>query len=276
MKHSITVSRAELEHALRLVTVGLRGNTIAEVRFSLVSGFLEIAGPGAAHSLAAEGTWPSAILADGEVLKRVASRLPTGEPLVLKVESSRLYIGTFSLEATVLDIAPVGTQLPIGATGADILIAVERLGEARVAGSIGTQAIESAREELLAGIDQAVRALKPFGIAEAEVARLVRRTMREKATSRLPKNRTCSTARSPTPSEMEDMSVRALSEGAKELLAERQDNRDAVKFNEIPLASAEGNPDVNLGLKIHDDEQAMKHGDCWSCPTHDAIFEFRE
>ncbi len=274
MKHSITVSRAELEHALRLVTVGLRGNTIAEVRFSLVSGFLEIAGPGAAHSLAAEGTWPSAILADGGVLKRVASRLPTGEPLVLKVESSRLYIGTFSLEATVLDIAPVGTQLPIGATGADILIAVERLGEARVAGSIGTQAIESAREELLAGIDQAVRALKPFGIAEAEVARLVRRTMREKATSRLPKNRTCSTARSPTPSEMEDMSVRALSEGAKELLAERQDNRDAVKFNEIPLASAEGNPDVNLGLKIHDDEQAMKHGDCWSCPTHDAILEF--
>lgn len=247
-QYLIKVSRAELARGLRLATVGLRSKTTTQVRFSVLNGFLEMMGPGAVHSIAAEGTWPSAVLADGGVLKRVASRLPSGDPLVLKVESSRLYIGTFSLEATVLDIAPVGTQLPIGAAGADILIAIGRLGEARVAGSIGTQAIESAREELLAGIDQAVRALKPFGIAEAEVARLVRRTMHEKATSRSPTNRTCLTA--------------------------KEDNRDTVKINEIPLASAEGNPDANLALKTHDDEQAMKHSDCWSCPTHNAILEF--
>jgi hypothetical protein len=55
-----------------------------------------------AHSIAAEGTWPSAVLADGGVLKRLTSRLRSRDPLALQVESSRLYIGTFSLEATVL------------------------------------------------------------------------------------------------------------------------------------------------------------------------------
>ena len=133
-QHSITVSRAGLAHGLRLVTVGVRGNTTHNVRFSVVNGFLEIMGPGAAHSVPAEGTWPCAVLADANVLKRVASRLPSSDPLVLKVENSKLYIGTFNVDATVLDIAPIGTQLPIGATGPDILIAVERPGEARVAG----------------------------------------------------------------------------------------------------------------------------------------------
>ena len=75
------------------------------------------------------------------------------------------------------------------------------------------------------------------------MAGLVRRTMHEKATSRLPKKGTWQTA--------------------------KEDNRDTVKFKEIPLGSAEGNPDANLALKIHDDER-----DCWSCPTHNAILEF--
>jgi hypothetical protein len=35
---------------------------------------------------------------------------------------------------TVLDIAPVASQRAIGSNGADILIAVERMGQARVAG----------------------------------------------------------------------------------------------------------------------------------------------
>jgi hypothetical protein len=63
-QHSIGVSRAELAHGLRLVTVGVSRNTTHSVRFSFVNGFFEIMGPGAAHSIAAEGTWPSAVLAD--------------------------------------------------------------------------------------------------------------------------------------------------------------------------------------------------------------------
>jgi len=232
-RRSITVSRAELGRALRLATVGVRGKTTAKVRFSVVNGFLEIMGPGAAHSIPAEGTWPSAILADAGVLKRVASRLPVGDPAVLKVENSRLYIGSFSVEATVLDIAPTGTQLPIGATGAEILIAIERLTEARVAGSIGTQAIENAREELLARIDQAVHALESYGIAQTEVASLVRRAIHEKATGGGPKNRTW--------------------------LTEKDDNRDTVKNVETPLASAEQNAN-DLALDIRDaDEQALEY-----------------
>ena len=183
-EYSITVSRAELAKALALVTVGVRkGTPPSEVRFSVADGLLDILGPGAAHSLPAQGTWPSAVLANSGALKRVASRLPSGNPAVLRAENSRLYIGSFSIEATVLDIAPMSTQLAIGATGADVLLAVERMGEARIAGSIGMRAIESAKEELLARIDKVVDALKPYGVARDDVASLVRRALQQKASS---------------------------------------------------------------------------------------------
>ena len=57
-------------------------------------------------------------------------------------------------------------------------------------------------------------------------------------------------------------------------MTEQEDNRDTVKIHGILRASAEGNPDVNLAMKLQDDEQAMKYSDCWSCPTHDAILDF--
>jgi hypothetical protein len=181
-KYSITASRAELAKALALTTIGVRKGINFEIRFSLKDGFLDIMGPGAAHSLPAQGVWPSAVLADAGVLKRVGSRLPSGDPTVLRAENSRLYIGGFSVEATLLDIAPIGSQLAIGSTGADVLIAVERMGVARVAGSVGMRAIEGANEELLKRVDHAMHALEPYGLARDEVISLVRRTLQRKAT----------------------------------------------------------------------------------------------
>jgi hypothetical protein len=182
-KYSVTASRAELAQALALATVGVRKGINFDIRFSLQDGFLDIMGPGGAHSLPVQGVWPSAVLADAGALKRVASRLPSGDPTLLRAENSRLYIGGFSVEATVLDIAPIGSQLAIGSNGADVLIAVERMGQARVAGSVGMRAIEDANAELLARVDNAVIALEPYGLARDEVISLVRRTLRQKAIS---------------------------------------------------------------------------------------------
>jgi hypothetical protein len=179
----ITTSRAELAKALALVTIGVRKGTTFEIRFSLKDGLLDIMGPGAAHSLPAQGLWPSAVLADARVLRGIASRLPSADPALLRAENSRLYIGGFSVEATVLDIAPIATQLAIGSNGADILIAVERMGQARVAGSVGMRAIEGANEELLKRVDKALQALEPYNLARDEVISLVRRTLRQKALS---------------------------------------------------------------------------------------------
>jgi hypothetical protein len=176
-KHSITASRVELAKALALATVGIRKGINFEIRLSLKDGLLDIMGPGASHSLPAQGVWPSAVLADAGVLKRVASRLPSGGPTVLRAENSRLYIGGFSVEAKVLDIAPVGSQLAIGSNGADVLIAVERMGQARVAGSVGMRTIE----ELLARVDKAIHALEPYGLVRDEVISLVRHTLQRKA-----------------------------------------------------------------------------------------------
>lgn len=182
-KYLITVSRAELAKALALVTVGVRKGTASEVRFSVADGILDIMGPGAAHSLDAQGVWPSAVLADAGALKSIASRLPSGEPAMLRAENSRLYFGSFSIDATVLDIAPTGTQFPIGTTSVDILIAIELMGEARVAGSVGTRAIENANKELNACVDKGVLALGLYGVTKDDIASLVRRALQQKATS---------------------------------------------------------------------------------------------
>jgi hypothetical protein len=180
--YSIRVSRAELAKALALVTIGVRKRAFpSEVRFSVVDGFLEIAGPGAAHSIRAQGTWPSAVLTDAGALKRVASKLPSGDPTVMRAENSRLYIGTFSIDAKVLDIAPTSTQLAIGASGSDVLLAVERMGEARVVGSIGMRAFDAAKEELLVCIGNAARYLEPYGVTHEDLASLVRGALQQKA-----------------------------------------------------------------------------------------------
>jgi hypothetical protein len=85
------------------------------------------------------------------------------------------------MQLTVLDIAPIGSQLAIGSNGADVLIAVERTGQARVAGSVGMRAIEDANEELLVRVDSAIYALEPYGLARDDVISLVRRTLQKKA-----------------------------------------------------------------------------------------------
>jgi hypothetical protein len=114
--YSITISRKELAKALALVTIGIRKGKPLEVRFSIADGFLEIMGLGAAHSVQFQGTWPSAVLAEASVLKKIASRLPSGDPAVVRVENSRLFFGGFSIEARVLD-----TSTGDGAISHDIL-----------------------------------------------------------------------------------------------------------------------------------------------------------
>jgi hypothetical protein len=180
--YSLTVSRKELAKALALATMGVRKGKPSEVRFNVANGFLEIMGPGAAQSVQFQGTWPSAVLVEASVLKKIASRLPSSDPTVVRIENSRLFFGGFSIEARVLDIAPEGTQLPIDATGVDVCLAIARIGEVRVAASIGERALQNAKKELLARIDQAVHALQPYGVTLADVDALVRRALQQKAT----------------------------------------------------------------------------------------------
>jgi len=86
-----------------------------------------------------------------------------------------------AIEASVFDIAPEGTQLPIDATGADVCLAVARIGEVRVAASVGERALQNAKTELLACIDQAVHALQPYGVTRADVDAVVRQALQQKA-----------------------------------------------------------------------------------------------
>ena len=96
------ISRKDLAKALRVATTRLRKGAINEVQFSVVDGLLEIAGPHAGHLVDFQGAWPSAVVTDAAVLKKVASRLPSGDSLALRAENSRLFIGTFSIDARIL------------------------------------------------------------------------------------------------------------------------------------------------------------------------------
>ena len=123
--------------------------------------------------------FPAVLPAGGFCGERASKRyIAMFDGLALRLPVKRVI---FSIEASVFDIAPEGTQLPIDATGADVCLAVARIGEVRVAASIGERALQNAKTELLACIDQAVHALQPYGVTRADVDAVVRQALQQKA-----------------------------------------------------------------------------------------------
>ena len=97
--YSVRVSTREFAAAVKLATIAVRPRNFPQIRLSLEDGILFVMGPGASQSIHAEGSWPSAVLADAGVLKRLAPKLPKIESLILKMQDSRLFIGSFSMNA---------------------------------------------------------------------------------------------------------------------------------------------------------------------------------
>ena len=118
---------------------------------------------------------------DAGMMKALARRLPAQDPLTLRANDGRLTIGSFSVPAELLDIAPAAVHLPIDTDAVTVLTAIETYGEVRVKGETGAATIDSARRELGRQLDIALRALAPYGVTRVDLERLTDATIRRKA-----------------------------------------------------------------------------------------------
>jgi hypothetical protein len=177
----LAVARKDFASALMTAATGLRGDEHSRIRLSLADGWLDVRGPGASETLPAAGTWPAAVLVDSGVLRHLATRLPQQEPLVLRVENSRLHVGTFAIDAAVYDIAPEAIQLPLLAPLAEILVEIERSGLPKVLASVGPSAVDEANSDLAVRVREAARLLVSYGVTENAIAALTRAAVRRKA-----------------------------------------------------------------------------------------------
>ena len=132
-------------------TIGFRKGKKGQLRFEHDGFELVVSGPGASHSIHATGNWPRSVRTDAGMMKALARRLPVQDPLTLRANDGRLKIGSLSVPAELLAIAPAAVHLPIGADAVAVLTAVEKYGEVRVKGVIGAATIDSA-DRILADV----------------------------------------------------------------------------------------------------------------------------
>lgn len=175
--YELAVSRSDLAQGLKTVTAGLRKREAQRVHFAFDGEILTLTGPGAQTDVQASGTWPGGVLADAEMLKQLATRLPNEDPLRLGVQDRRLFVGGFSIGAEVLKIAPPPLLLPMGDSNPAILKAIERYGEPRVLGTVSRASLENAKADLDMRIAQAAQSLAHYGVTRADVAAMVTRAI---------------------------------------------------------------------------------------------------
>jgi hypothetical protein len=94
-RYGLDVSRAELAQALKIVAraIGKRPGD-ASLRFE--NGCLSIEAGNTVAGAPARGTWPLPIFVDASWVRRLAKRMPAGEPIHLRVDAGRLYVNRYS------------------------------------------------------------------------------------------------------------------------------------------------------------------------------------
>jgi hypothetical protein len=93
--YELEVSRADLVQALKIIArVVAKSPVEASIRFE--SGSLSIEAGDTTADAPANGTWPLPIFVGVTWIRRLARRMPTGDPVHLRVDAGRLYANRYS------------------------------------------------------------------------------------------------------------------------------------------------------------------------------------
>ncbi|MGI9168781.1 MAG: hypothetical protein ACR2FH_01205 [Caulobacteraceae bacterium] len=183
MTHELTLARADFALALEIATTGVSAETDTEfsVRLDFFDGVLTATGPGAAGEAPASGEWSGAVLISATAAKNIASRLPTIKPFVVAARPGRLSIGGFSMTATLIKAPPPVIDVVLGSSHREVLVAVERHGEARVLASLGDLALDRAVEAREEAIGAAMHELRMFRVERRDIEAAVTGSLRRQA-----------------------------------------------------------------------------------------------
>jgi len=195
--YELEVARADMALALKTVARAI-GKRPGGARLRFEDGRFAIEIEGIVSDMPASGTWPLPVFVRGSWARRLAKRMPAGNPIHLRVDSGRLHTNRYSESCAWTPIEPLLPAEPrphpfSGAPAIDenlsILEAtrilepllVKRLDlEAMVAETRarGTALWSEEEKKMTAIIAKAWVLLAPLGVETADIRRLVEKAVR--------------------------------------------------------------------------------------------------
>ena len=189
-RYELEVSRADLAQALKIVArVVAKSSVDASFRFE--DGCLSIEADNTVVDAPARGTWPLPIFVGASWVRRLAKRMPAGDPILLRVDAGWLYANRYSEPcawAPREQPAPTGTPAPTEPPKIDENLLIlesarilkplrirrshleELVSEARARGSASWTQEE---KRMIALVAKAWVLLAPLGVETTDLRRLV-------------------------------------------------------------------------------------------------------
>jgi hypothetical protein len=187
--YRLEVSRTDLAQALKIISRAV-GKRQGDASFRFHDGRLSIEADNTAAGVPARGTWPLPIFVGSSWIRRLARRMPAGDPLHLRVDEGRLHANRYSEPCAWTpreQLAPA-EPLPIDENlliqeAARILKPLrirrshleELVSEARARGTVSWSVEE---KKMIAIVAKAWVLLAPLGVETSEIRRLVDNAVR--------------------------------------------------------------------------------------------------
>jgi hypothetical protein len=93
--YELEVARADLMHAVGIVARAI-GNLPGDASFRFEDGTLSIEAANTVADAPARGTWPRPIFVCTSGVRRLAKRMPAGDPIRLRIDEGTLYANRYS------------------------------------------------------------------------------------------------------------------------------------------------------------------------------------
>lgn len=109
---NLSLARADLTHALKIVTRGI-GKYAGEASLRFENGLLSVEAHGTVASAPASGAWPIPVFVPASWVRRLARRMPPGDPLHLQISEHRIYLERYSEPCALTPtVIPANPDLP--------------------------------------------------------------------------------------------------------------------------------------------------------------------
>ena len=184
-KLELFVSRREFAHALRTASLSIKDGA-RDACLSFSDGCLLVEAGDTSVGVPASGQWPETIFVDAHWVRRLAKRLPAGDPLRIHVDGERLYINRYSepcraesrprteeIDEQALILKAAQILKPLRLTLADLELAADA---ARARGAAIWRVEDSKMMSLIA---KAWVLLAPLGIETADLRRMADKAVRD-------------------------------------------------------------------------------------------------
>lgn len=202
-QYGLDVSRADLAQALKIVARAI-GKDPGDASFRFEGGRLSIEANNTAADTPARGTWPRPIFVSTWWVRRLARRMPVGDPIHLRVDAGRLYANRYSepcawtvrkqqspdgartrdeqrmilKDSLILEAARILKPLRVEILAVESLVS-EALERGTSSWSRGILAWSEEEKKMGTLIEKAWMTLAPFGVGMPDIHRLVDKTIRD-------------------------------------------------------------------------------------------------